>query len=82
MSEIRVKQKTFVVGGIAVFFVLFYLILRDPCENNVKIENVERLPATDSQPRTLPFTVYAITPTYTRPVQKAELTRYVPTSYV
>lgn len=75
MSEIRVKQKTFVVGVIAVFFVIFYLILRDPCENNVRQEYVEKLPVSNSQPRTLPFMVYAITPTYTRPVQKAELTR-------
>lgn len=73
MNEIRIKFKQFVIGSAVVFFLLFYLAFRSPeCPSatDAEIAYQQQVPQ-----KTQPFTVYAITPTYARPVQKAELTR-------
>ncbi|XP_031621326.1 galactosylgalactosylxylosylprotein 3-beta-glucuronosyltransferase I [Contarinia nasturtii] len=84
MNEIRIKFKSFVIGVIAVVFSLFYLALRTPdCPNltndayTYQPQQVPQNKQTITTPQ--PFTVYAITPTYARPVQKAELTRLAQT---
>lgn len=80
MSEIRIKVKTFVIASVTVLFLIFYLITRSPkCHNS--LHTIDAIANTyhqvvPSQNELLPtFTVYCITPTYARPVQKAELTR-------
>lgn len=79
MNEIiHVKFKPFVIGSIVVFSLLFYFALRSPeCQNipsAISIDlNQQQVPTRKLS--SLPFTVYAVTPTYARPVQKAELTR-------
>lgn len=71
MSEIRIKQRPFYIGSSIILLLLFYLMLRS-CEQSVEHE----AQAVESKENVaLPFIVYAITPTYARPVQKAELTR-------
>lgn len=81
MSEIRIKFKTFVVGSAIILFLLFYLMFRSPsCETSSTVfssssMNLHQVQERKNQSSTQPFTVYAITPTYARPVQKAELTR-------
>lgn len=85
MNEIHMKFKPFVIGSATVFFLIFYLaFLRTPeCPNNVTNAIVadayqQQVPQKkQSSLNSQPFTVYAITPTYARPVQKAELTRFV-----
>lgn len=88
MSEIRIKQKTFGIGVALTLLLLFYLASRSPkCASPPVINKIvpvtshEHISASGynkvkSIEPSLPFTVYAITPTYARPVQKAELTRY------
>lgn len=77
MKEIHIKYKPFMIGSISVFFLLFYLALRSPeCPPNAVVAAEafqQQVPQMLSSQQ--PFTVYAITPTYARPVQKAELTR-------
>lgn len=83
MSEVRIKQKTFAIGTSTVLILIFYLILRDRCETQQQQQQQyqqQQLPQKQQQQENAevsPFTVYAITPTYARPVQKAELTRYL-----
>lgn len=77
-------------GLALIAFVIFYLLLVDRCDTpqnqNINHYHADRLrdsaaavahrsDALEDQP--LPFVVYAVTPTYARPVQKAELTRLV-----
>lgn len=71
MSEVRIKQRPFYIGSSIVLLLLFYLMLRS-CEKSVEHE-VQAVEKKENVP--LSFVVYAITPTYARPVQKAELTR-------
>ncbi|KAJ6636588.1 Galactosylgalactosylxylosylprotein 3-beta-glucuronosyltransferase I [Pseudolycoriella hygida] len=63
MNEIRLKPKNFLITVGAITFLLIWLLFHNRCANS------------DEQPNSdLPI-IYAITPTYARPVQKAELTR-------
>lgn len=83
MNEIHIKFKPFVIGLATVFFLFVYLVSRSPeCPPalNASIANAyqQQVPQKTQSPQ--PFTIYAITPTYARPVQKAELTRYGQTS--
>lgn len=78
MNEVRIRQRPFLIAVTSVSILVVYLLFRT-CEQTTVLSTSEtadnsltRLP--NEQP--LPFTVYAITPTYARPVQKAELTRY------
>lgn len=78
MNEIRIKLKPFVMVVITLLILLFYLAFRNPdCQNFTSYTDTyqpQQVP--QSRPTTSqPFTIYAITPTYARPVQKAELTR-------
>lgn len=77
MNEVHIKFRPFVIGTVSIFVLLFYLAARSPeCAPLPNAEN----PATEAyqqQQVPQPFTIYAITPTYARPVQKAELTRFV-----
>lgn len=84
MNEIHIKFKPFVIGTIVIFFLLFYLAARSPeCPTMLQPNAIIATDAYHQQqvPQTKrssqPFTIYAITPTYARPVQKAELTRFV-----
>lgn len=76
MNEIRIKFKPFAIGVIAVFSLLFYLIVRTPeCTPSIAIADSYQQQVPQTKHISQPFTVYTITPTYARPVQKAELTR-------
>lgn len=83
MNEIHIKFKPFVIGTISIFVLLFYLAARSPECPTLEANTVIAADAYQQQqvPQTKrssqPFTIYAITPTYARPVQKAELTRFV-----
>lgn len=79
MNEIRIRQRPFLIVVTSVSILIVYLLFRT-CEKTTVLSTPEtaedgltNLPSE----RSLPFTVYAITPTYARPVQKAELTRYI-----
>lgn len=80
MSEIRIKERTFLLGIALISFVIFYLILVDRCDyESAGRQSSERQRVShkfSAVKGPLAFTVYAVTPTYARPVQKAELTRY------
>lgn len=83
MNEIHIKFKPFVIGIIVVFVLLFYLAARSPecpalADTTTSADayhQQQQVPQTKRSSQ--PFTVYALTPTYARPVQKAELTRCV-----
>lgn len=60
-NEIRIGQRRFILIVVAVILLFVYTLSRDSC---VKSPQKLDLP-----------TIYAITPTYYRSVQKAELTR-------
>lgn len=63
-SEIRISYKKFVIFIITIIIVFIYVLSKNSCES--------------SQPEKVVFEepiIYAVTPTYYRPVQKAELTR-------
>lgn len=87
MSEIRIKQKTFGIGVALTLLLLFYIATRSPkCPVSPEFHEMRAVTShqqvSSSHNRDIidkfqPFTVYAITPTYARPVQKAELTRFV-----
>lgn len=65
-GEIRIKTKNFIIVLILTVFLLYVISGKRKCEPDVVIE--------DDSLVDLP-TIYTITPTYARPVQKAELTR-------
>lgn len=89
MNEIHIKFKPFVIGTIVIFVLLFYLAARSPeCPTMLQPNAIIATDAYHQQqvPQTKrssqPFTIYAITPTYARPVQKAELTRFVKVTHL
>lgn len=84
MNEIRIRERTFLLGLALISFVIFYLVLVDRCDTQTNYNskynyNEDRLGIAHRSDvisrEKLPFVVYAVTPTYARPVQKAELTR-------
>lgn len=80
MNEIHMKFKPFVIGIVFILFLIFYLAMRTPeCPTYLSNTSINLVDAQQQQVphiySTQSFTIYAITPTYTRPVQKAELTR-------
>ena len=68
-NEVRLSHRKALAIVISVFFLFVYTLSRSSCEptefadNNIG-EPLSHLP-----------TIYAVTPTFNRPVQKAELTR-------
>lgn len=85
MSEIRMRLKTFAISSATIFCILLYLLLKSPdCPVNPTpiAPSYQQVAVSNNKVnKTIqPFTVYCITPTYARPVQKAELTRFVPFS--
>lgn len=87
MNEIRIKERTFLFGVALIALAIFYLLLVDHCEptanynsqqyyhvNRAQVNSANLSDGTSTQ--NMPFVVYAVTPTYARFVQKAELTRY------
>lgn len=87
MSEIRIKQKTFVIGVGLTILLLFYFASKNPkCPPSTESHDIKTVTShqqvlssykfDNGIEQSQPFTVYAITPTYARPVQKAELTRF------
>lgn len=88
MSEIRIKQKTFTIGVGFTILLLFYFATKNPkCPPSTEFHDIKTVSShqqvsssykvDNAIEQSQPFTVYAITPTYARPVQKAELTRFV-----
>jgi galactosylgalactosylxylosylprotein 3-beta-glucuronosyltransferase 3 len=74
-SEYRISQRKLAVIVIVTFILFLYALNRNSsCDNeeyslSKESQHVDNLPI-----------IYAVTPTYYRPVQKAELTRYKITS--
>lgn len=75
MNEIRIRprQMAFLVG-VVVFLMLVMLRSSNDCTAKNVSTTAMRRGAGGQREEKLP-TIYAITPTYARPVQKAELTR-------
>ena len=73
-NEIRLSYRQVIVIGISTFIAFIYALSRDGCAESA----INKTPAASSSMSTLPL-IYAVTPTYYRPVQKAELTRYMHT---
>lgn len=69
MNEIRLNTKNLIIVCGAISFLLIWLLFHNRCVQKDNEANVDGLSNSN-----LP-TIYAITPTYARPVQKAELTR-------
>lgn len=70
MNEIRLKSKNLIIVVGAISFLLIWLLFHNRCVQKDSEANGDAL-ANSNLP-----TIYAITPTYARPVQKAELTRW------
>lgn len=70
MSEVRIRPRQVLVL-IIVFLVILMMVHRN---GKRTCQGPDYLQAMYAQSDTLP-TIYAVTPTYTRPAQKAELTR-------
>jgi hypothetical protein len=70
-NEIRLSIRQAIVIGILTFMAFVYALGRNSC----KVED-SSVASSSRNEDNLP-TIYAVTPTYYRPVQKAELTRYV-----
>lgn len=68
-NEIRIRQRTLIIIVTVLCFLFLYLITRETCANSTQSTN------TDSSELVKLPVIYAITPTYARHVQKAELTR-------
>lgn len=66
-SELRLSYRKALAVGVSVFLLFVYVWNRNSCEPAEQTDN-------SSEIAQLP-TIYAVTPTYYRPVQKAELTR-------
>lgn len=81
MNEFHIKFKPFIFGCVTVFVLLIYLaFFRTQCsQQSAYTENVYQQQVPPKKLISSPFTVYAVTPTFARPVQKAELTRYLKT---
>lgn len=76
-SEYRISQRKLVVIIIVTFILFLYALNRNSssCDNDESLsKESQHLDNTN-----LPI-IYAVTPTYYRPVQKAELTRYMITT--
>lgn len=72
MSEIRIKPRNLIIYVCLLVLVVFLVARRSNCFAAMpSTTNSRRQPQQGQQP-----IIYAITPTYARPVQKAELTRY------
>lgn len=65
-SEIRISQRKAVGAAVVVVLLFIYILNRNSCD----LDNAEKSEIGSDLP-----TIYAITPTYYRPVQQAELTR-------
>lgn len=74
MSEVRIRPRQVLVL-IIVFLVVLMMVHRNGKRTCQGPDYLQAIYA-QQQADTLP-TIYAITPTYYRPAQKAELTRYV-----
>lgn len=70
-NEIRLSYRQTVVIGIILFISFLYALSKNSCNNEQS--SASSLTSLDEN---LPI-IYAVTPTYYRPVQKAELTRYI-----
>ena len=68
-NDIRIKQRTLIIIVTVVCILFLYLNSRVTCSNSTQNTNGDK-----SALVTMPI-IYAITPTYARPVQKAELKR-------
>lgn len=68
------KQRPFLIGVTTAFLLIVYLLFRN-CDSPTAPTAAELSGDTRAQSQSSDFTIYAITPTYARPVQKAELTR-------
>lgn len=68
-NDVRIKQRNLIVFVTVLCLLFLYLVTRETCSNSTQNINAE-----SSKLETLPI-IYAITPTYARHVQKAELTR-------
>ena len=64
-NEIRISSKKALALGISIAALFVYMLSKNSCEPSHKKSN---------EIRASPM-IYAVTPTYSRPVQKAELTR-------
>lgn len=69
MNEIRLKTKNLIIVIGAISFLLIWIGLHNRCVQTDNGANGDKISISN-----LPI-IYAITPTYARPVQKAELTR-------
>lgn len=87
MSEIRIKQKTFAIGvGMTILLLFYFASKNTKCPPSTEFHDIKTVTnhqqvsslykVDNAIEQSQPFTVYAITPTYARPVQKAELTRF------
>lgn len=76
MTEIRIKPKNLLIFATLTLAGLFLIARRSNCFAEYgQTVSTNRFVQLKKQP-----TIYAITPTYARPVQKAELTRLVSSS--
>lgn len=75
-NEIRLSYRQVIVIGISTFIAFIYALSRDGCAESA----INKAPPVSLSEGTLPL-IYAVTPTYYRPVQKAELTRYAMHTY-
>lgn len=63
-GELRISYKKLIVSVLAVVAVFIYVLNKNSCPQVEPITEILNKPV-----------IYAVTPTYSRPVQKAELTR-------
>lgn len=66
-SDIRLSSRRALAITISVFLLFIYVLSRNSCETTEQTDNSSTI--------THSPLIYAVTPTYYRPVQKAELTR-------
>lgn len=65
-GELRISYKKLIISVLAVVAVFIYVLNKNSCPQVEPITEILNKPV-----------IYAVTPTYSRPVQKAELTRWV-----
>lgn len=63
-SEIRISYKKLIISVLSVLAAFIYVLSKNSCEQSQSVQKTFTEPI-----------IYAVTPTYNRPVQKAELTR-------